>query len=251
MSWIGAATWCKIKGGEIVTIDSQAVLSMIDWSAHVWTGLYAIGNDSGLWQGTCASLDFFFIPSSETYNSSAPCMYMDKDDLYWHYDDCSSKHQVVCQVQNGVCEYDDHNMEFDKKLSSLDDVSASTLDDCKTECQNYQNGDEQCWAVKYQNSAKKCYIHPPLLTSIMLGETTSITTDLVTASIDHMTHTTSNKVVTTFIADKTTTLLQTDETASSTIDDTTTLTTQEITSLTADDTTKLTDETTVLTTENQ
>ncbi|CAG2188920.1 unnamed protein product [Mytilus edulis] len=169
MSWIGAATWCQMKGGEVVTIDSQAVVSMIDWykdndwssqwSAHVWTGLYAFGIDSGLWQGTCASLDFLFVAPSETYSSGAPCMYMDKDDLYWHYDDCASKHHVVCQVQNGVCEFDDQNMAIDKKLSSLSSVPATTLDDCKTKCQNYQNGEQQCWAVKYQNSANKCYMY--------------------------------------------------------------------------------------------
>ena len=31
MSWLGASTWCEIKGGELVTVDSQSVLSMIKW----------------------------------------------------------------------------------------------------------------------------------------------------------------------------------------------------------------------------
>lgn len=67
----------------------------------------------------------------------------------------------VCKyfLFQGFCEYDDQNMAIDKKLSSLSSVPASTLDDCKTECQNYQNGEEQCWAVKYQNSANKCYMY--------------------------------------------------------------------------------------------
>jgi len=31
MSWLGASTWCEIKGGELVTVDSQSVLSKIEW----------------------------------------------------------------------------------------------------------------------------------------------------------------------------------------------------------------------------
>jgi hypothetical protein len=31
MSWLGASTWCEIKGGELVTVDSQSVISMIEW----------------------------------------------------------------------------------------------------------------------------------------------------------------------------------------------------------------------------
>jgi hypothetical protein len=31
MSWLDAATWCQIKGGDLITIDSQSVVLMIDW----------------------------------------------------------------------------------------------------------------------------------------------------------------------------------------------------------------------------
>jgi len=31
MSWLGAATWCQIKGGDLITIDSQSVVLMVDW----------------------------------------------------------------------------------------------------------------------------------------------------------------------------------------------------------------------------
>ncbi|CAC5400307.1 unnamed protein product [Mytilus coruscus] len=312
--------------------------------------------DSGLWQGTCTSLDFLFISSSETYSSSAPCMYMNKDDLYWHYDDCSSKHYVVCQVQNGVCEYDDQNMAIDKSLSSLSSVPSSTLDECKTECQNYINGEEQCWAIKYQNSANKCYMYVSvkpqdyfsstsnknknifystrecfsssiveenepsittdidtivesclptttstlestnvpvistvstqreqlttylttekvkystaistiqLLTTIILGETTSIITDSSITTLDDTAPITSNEVTTTLKTDETTTLsiegattltgketttLIKEETTTLTINTKTTLT--EETTLTTDKTTTLTtDKTTTLTTE--
>lgn len=45
MSWLGASTWCEIKGGELVTVDSQSVVSTIewykdnDWSAHWYYGI--------------------------------------------------------------------------------------------------------------------------------------------------------------------------------------------------------------------
>lgn len=89
----------------------------------------------------------------------------------------------------------------------------------------------------------------PLLSAIILGETTSINTDSVTSSFDHTTPITSNKVVTAFTTDKTTTLSTesatiADETTTSTKEDTTTLTTQ----LAVHDTSKLRDETILLTT---
>jgi hypothetical protein len=37
MSWMGAATWCQIKNGELVTVDSQSVTLMIEWyKDHDW-----------------------------------------------------------------------------------------------------------------------------------------------------------------------------------------------------------------------
>lgn len=46
MSWIGAATWCQMKGGEIVTIDSHAVFSMIDWyKDNDWSSQWYLYNN--------------------------------------------------------------------------------------------------------------------------------------------------------------------------------------------------------------
>ena len=41
----------------------------------------------------------------------------------------------------------------------LPDVHAATLADCKVLCDNYQDGLIECWAIKYQSSAEKCFMY--------------------------------------------------------------------------------------------
>ncbi|CAC5400308.1 unnamed protein product [Mytilus coruscus] len=110
MSWVSAATWCKMKSGSLVSLDSQPAILMVEWykdndwsaqwTSHAWTGLYSFGVNTGYWQGTCNSLDFSYWAPAQTYSSSSPCTYMASSDLRWFYDDCTSQHHVVCQVPN-------------------------------------------------------------------------------------------------------------------------------------------------------
>ena len=59
----------------------------------------------------------------------------------------------------GNCSFDDTDMAINKLLTSLPAVKATTLDICKSLCDNYLNGSAQCWAVKYQASAHDCYMY--------------------------------------------------------------------------------------------
>lgn len=31
MSWVSAATWCEVKDGNLVSLDSQAAILMVEW----------------------------------------------------------------------------------------------------------------------------------------------------------------------------------------------------------------------------
>ncbi|CAG2228271.1 unnamed protein product [Mytilus edulis] len=169
MSWVSAATWCEVKDGNLVSLDSQAAILMVEWykdndwsaqwTSHAWTGLYSVDLNTGYWQGTCSALDYSYWATAQTYSSSSPCTYMASSDLRWYYDDCTSQHHVVCQVPNGNCNFDDQNMEVDKSFDSLDAVSLPTLDDCKNRCDGYEDGSNQCWVIKYHASSENCYLY--------------------------------------------------------------------------------------------
>ena len=55
--------------------------------------------------------------------------------------------------------FDDQNMEIANSVPTLPSESASTLEICKDLCHNYQYGAIQCWAIKYQAAANKCYMY--------------------------------------------------------------------------------------------
>jgi hypothetical protein len=59
----------------------------------------------------------------------------------------------------GNCSFDDQNYAVDASLDPLPDVHAATLADCKVLCDNYQDGLIECWAIKYQSSAEKCFMY--------------------------------------------------------------------------------------------
>ena len=78
---------------------------------HVWAGLYTYNSINGYWQGSCAALNYTNWASAQAYSATAPCMYMDNTDLYWHYDSCTSTNYVVCQIPNGRFVYSDYTID--------------------------------------------------------------------------------------------------------------------------------------------
>lgn len=54
MSWVSAATWCEVKGGNLVSLDSQAAILMVEW--------YKDNDWSAQWyfMSSCLAIQLFF-----------------------------------------------------------------------------------------------------------------------------------------------------------------------------------------------
>ena len=78
---------------------------------HVWAGLYTYNGINGYWQGSCAALNYTNWASAQAYSVTASCIYMNSTDLHWHYDSCTSRNYVVCQIPNGRFAYYDYTID--------------------------------------------------------------------------------------------------------------------------------------------
>ncbi|KAL0967023.1 hypothetical protein UPYG_G00303570 [Umbra pygmaea] len=109
-TWYEAREYCKMIGGDLLSIHSAADLNSLDYhvSGNFWIGLSAQEPSSGYtWtDGSPLSFQYWQYGEPNNYNGVESCaemlMYYDQTVGSWNDADCDANKEWVCELRKGV-----------------------------------------------------------------------------------------------------------------------------------------------------